>query len=100
VFPKPRAAWRYGCEGEYSTWWYVAGEFGGGSWAVERVGGAPDLVTYSDWRVSIGQEIKRGKDSIAWLELGYIFERELEYKSGTPDFEPGNTIMFRAGVGY
>jgi hypothetical protein len=100
VFPKPRAAWRYGCEGEYSTWWYVAGEFGGGSWAVERVGGAPDLVTYSDWRVSIGQEIKRGKDSIAWLELGYVFQRELEYKSGTPDFEPGDTIMFRAGVGY
>jgi hypothetical protein len=101
VFPKPRVAWRYACEGEFASWAYIGGEFGGGSWAIERTNGLIDVVNYSDWRIFVGQEIKRGGDSIAWIELGYVFNRELSYdNSGTPDFEPDNTLMLRAGLGY
>jgi hypothetical protein len=100
VFPKPRIAWRYGCEGEFSSWWYVGGEFGGGSWAIARASGQPDVVNYTDWRISVGQEIRRNTDSIAWIELGYVFNRKVSYNSDTPDFEPDNTVMLRVGLGY
>jgi hypothetical protein len=51
-------------------------------------------------RISIGQELKRCGDAIAWIDIGYVFNRELSYNSGTPDFEPDNTIVVRAGLGY
>ncbi len=101
VAPKPRIAYRSGCDGEFSCWWYVAGEFGGGSWAIERASGIEDVANYSDWRIVLGQEWKRGLDSIFWAEIGYVFNRELSYNSGaTPDFEPASTVMLRLGLGY
>lgn len=100
VVPKPRASWRTSVSGEYSTWWYIVGEFGGGTWAIQRASGADDVVNYSDLRISIGQELKRCSDSIAWIDIGYVFNRQLSYNSGTPDFEPDSTIVVRAGLGY
>ena len=101
VIPKPRVAWRTSVDGCHEQWWYVRGEFGGGTWAIERQSGLPDVVNYSDLRISLGHELKYNGDPIAWLELGYVFDREISYDSGsTPDFSPNNTIMLRAGLGY
>ncbi len=101
VVPKPRIAYRSGCDGEFSWWWYVAGEFGGGAWAIRRAAGFDDVANYSDWRIIVGQELKRGLDSIFWAEIGYVFNRELSYNSGlTPDFSPAETLLLRIGVGY
>lgn len=101
VAPKPRIAYRSGCDGVFSWWWYMAGEFGGGSWAIRRAAGFDDVANYSDWRFLIGQELKRGLDSIFWVEMGYVFNRQLSYNSGlTPDFSPSNTLLVRLGVGY
>jgi hypothetical protein len=36
---------------------------------------------------------------VAGIELGYVFNRRIEYDSGT-EFEPDETIMVRAGLGY
>jgi hypothetical protein len=101
VFPKPRIAYRSGCDGEFAWWWYLSGEFGGGSWAIRREAGFDDVANYSDWRLMLGQELKRGLDSIFWAEIGYVFSRELSYNSGLPaEVMPPETVMLRVGVGY
>ena len=37
--------------------------------------------------------------NISW-EAGYVFARHLEYKSGTPSLNPGETVLLRASTVY
>ena len=101
VFPKPRFSWRFDRQENRERWVYLAGEFGGGSWAVERAsGGADDVATYSDWRLIGGLEMKYSSGRSLLFEVGYVFNRELEYKSDLGNFEPDDTVMLRAGVTF
>ena len=100
IVPRPRYAVRYYCSETEERWWYIAGEFGGGTWAIVRAGGSEDLVDYSDFRVMLGCERKVSCGLGGRIELGYVFNRAIEYDSGTPDFEPEDTILIRAGVTY
>ena len=52
VFPRPRAVFQLTDRHRL----YVAGELGGGTWAIERVTLDDDLATYRDLRVCIGVE--------------------------------------------
>jgi hypothetical protein len=85
----------------YEDWWFVGAELGGGEWAIQREAGFDDLVSLTDYRVTAGLERK----SIDYLvgmrvEIGYVFARELEYRSGTPSFDPSDTVLLRAGFFY
>jgi hypothetical protein len=98
IFPRPKYAWRFLADGQVEQWWYVAGEFGGGSYAIRRASGESDVATLSDVRLIYGLEHRR-LDGLAWnFEFAYVLARELEYASGTPDFEPDDTALLRAGV--
>lgn len=92
VFPRPRAVFRL--TGKHQL--YVSGELGGSSWAIERaVTMVDDLATYRDLRLCIGlQEIDDDNDRTA-IEIGYLFDRRLEYSSGSGNFFPGDTAMIR-----
>jgi hypothetical protein len=92
VFPRPRAVFRL--TGEHQL--YVSGELGGSSWAIERAGTmVDDLATYRDLRLCIGiQTVDEDNDRTA-VEIGYLFDRRLEYTSGSGDFFPGDTAMIR-----
>jgi len=98
LFPKPRISKRINNGPLFEQWVYVAGEFGGGSWAIDRATGAKDIVTYSDWRLILGFEQRHENGHAFLLEAAYVFNRELEYRSERGDFEPNSTMMFRAGV--
>jgi len=100
VFPQPKVSRRL-LTTEGGQWWgYVAGEFGGGAWEIERADGRPDSVDYRDIRVLIGLE-HLNDAGVKWrAELGYVFGRRLDYTSATPDFRPGDTVLLRAGLRY
>jgi hypothetical protein len=34
------------------------------------------------------------------VEVGYVFEREILFRSGTPQFDPSSTVMLRAGIDF
>jgi hypothetical protein len=103
IFPKPRLAWRLpaslpDCD---ERWVYVGGEFGGGAYSIERpVSLTQDLVTYRDFRVLVGYERKIIGGLSRRFEAGYVFGRELEFDSGTPQVDLDDTLFVRAGLTY
>lgn len=102
VFPRPKFARRVSYDGCRAGWAYLQGEFGGGAWAVQRQTGADDMIAYRDWRIMLGYESKvKDFSSPSWFgEVGYVFNRQLEYESGIGDFDPTACGMVRMGVWY
>lgn len=102
IFPRPRFSWQTEASTpEDERWWYVGGEFGGGIWTVTRPSDQEiDNISYSDLRVIVGFERKILGGLSTRFETGYVFARELDYESDTPDVSLDDTMMARVGVSY
>ena len=104
VFPHPRISrrihWPWNNHKENQDWLYLAGEFAGDAWAIERADGADDQVVLSDYRVILGLERRVVGGLSSRFEVGYVFSRRIRYTSGTPDYWPTDTVMLRGGLSY
>ncbi len=104
VAPRPRVARRLdflpSATAGIEHWLYLAGEFGGGTWAIQRADGTSDLLTARDYRLLLGLERKAPGRLNSVLEAGYVFGRRFEYEQPTPDIRPGDTLLVRAGLSY
>ena len=102
LFPRPRVAWRAaGSTENDQRWFYVAGEFGGGVWAVTRPSNAQeDLLSYSDWRLLVGTERKIIGGLTRRFEVGYVFNREIEYDADPAETPLDDTLFARVGLTY
>jgi hypothetical protein len=102
VFPRPRVSWRTAASATGDErWLYLGGEFGGGVWSITRPSsGELDLINYSDWRLLAGYERKVIGGLTRRFEVGYVFQRELEYESTTPDATLDDTLFGRIGLSY
>ncbi|MGL4514869.1 MAG: DUF6268 family outer membrane beta-barrel protein [Lacipirellulaceae bacterium] len=101
VFPNPKIRRALPSTGAADWWWYVAGEYGGGSWTVNR-SGTPDRIDYNDVRLSLGIEWQTNTQASGHAEVGYALDRELLF--GDTD-DPArakldDALMFRVGIGY
>jgi hypothetical protein len=86
--------------GNTKWYWYAAGEYGGGSWTVERQAGL-DRIDYNDIRVSGGLEWETQTFIRGHVEAGYVFDREIIFVSGNPsEFRPDDTFMIRGGIDF
>ncbi len=94
VFPRPRIASRLSGD----RWLYLAAEMDGGTWAIQRADRTDDVATYRDYRLCLG--VQQGEESTSYLEVGYVFARHLEYRSGTPSYNPLSTTLLRLVVYY
>lgn len=90
AFPHPRASLHIM---DSASWLYVAGELGGGTWAIERDQSYDDNATYRDLRLVFGIETVRSNRARSAIELGYVFARELEYRSAQGDYSPPDCLM-------
>ena len=81
-------------------WFYVAGELGGGTWAIRHSDGTSDLMSYSDWRLFLGLENRTIAGLSSHIEIGYVFHRRIHLSSTGNDVDVGDTLMARAGVNY
>lgn len=100
MFPKPKVSRRYKVTDRFERWLYVSGEFGGGSWAIERANGTDDVFTYRDFRLVTGFETKYTSGPKTFFEFAYVFGRRVEYESGIGDYDPNDTAMLRAGFKF
>lgn len=96
VFPRPRAVLRLT---DFDRL-YLAGELGGGTWAIERVDGSDDLATYRDLRLALGVEHTDKDRSRSALEIAYLFGRRLEYASDIGNMPLDDAIMLRLVTSY
>ncbi len=94
VFPKPLIARRI-----KKNWFHIGAEMGGSTFDIKRAWGTKDVATYRDFRVyfAILDEEKPRSDT---FEIGYVFGRHLQYRSGTPDFEPHDSVIVRSVFSY
>lgn len=74
---------------------YLGGELGGGTWAIERTTMTDDVVTYRDLRLLCGISSRDTDGDQTGFEVGYVFSRDLSYRSGNGDFAPEETVLIR-----
>ncbi|MCC9606692.1 DUF6268 family outer membrane beta-barrel protein [Blastopirellula sp. JC732] len=97
TFPRPRYSqlWDYGPG--YEDWWYITGELGGGTWSVQRADETNDLLTISDYRAIVGFERRRDGGGKSFIEFGYVFGRQFEYRNQPFTLDMNDTVLIRSG---
>lgn len=105
-FPQPKLAKYWRTIGTQDVWWYVAGDYGGGSWGIEREDGDEDQFDLNELQALFGFEwgrsdqIRTGRRT-AFAEIGYVFDRELVYRNNSADnLNLDDGFLFRLGFGY
>jgi hypothetical protein len=96
VFPRPRAVFQLSNRHRF----YLAGELGGGTWAVERAAVGNDLATYHDLRAFVGVEQVQEDGQRSAFEIGYLFGRRLEFSSGIGDMHLVDAVVLRLVTTY
>lgn len=100
-FPQPRLSAYLTTVGRVELWWYIAGEYGGGAWTIQRADGTSDRVDINDIRVSAGIEWTGPRGLTGFVEGGFVFKRQVIYVATPSDsFDPGDTYMVRAGISF
>ena len=82
-----------------AAWSYLACQFGGGTWAVTLPDETTALVTVSDLRAILGIEWFRSRTVAGVAEVGYVFARTGS-ATGTPEFNPHDSVMLQAGATF
>ena len=106
VFPNPKVRKYWATTGNTKWYWYGAGEYGGGSWTVDRpaAGVNPELgdqIDINDIRVIGGVEFETQAQIRGHFEVGYVWDREILFRSGQPGpFSLDDTVMLRAGIDF
>jgi hypothetical protein len=100
TFPKPRYSWKHNHSPDSNRWWYVGGEFGGGTWAIERANGLDDRVTLTDYRFLVGMENKHNNGVKEYVELGAAFGRKVAYHSDIGNYSPNAAFIARVGINF
>jgi Domain of unknown function (DUF6268) len=101
VFPNPKVRKHWFDWGNSNIFWYVAGEYGGGSWTIQQQA-ASAQIDYNDIRTYGGLEFDTQTKIRGYFEVGYVFDREVLYKETVPPgtFNPNDTFMLRAGIDF
>lgn len=100
LFPNPKLAHRWTTLGNTELWYYVSGEYGGGSWTIQRIG-FTDQADYNDVRVNLGLDTFGYRGLHGFFEVGYAWKREIVYRSDvTPNYDASGTVMLRGGLDY
>lgn len=101
-FPRPQIRFRVEQDEAKDQWLYFRGEYHGSAWAIERTTGQADVVSLTEYRATIGVESIPIdlEESSSFLEISFLFNRDLEYRSGIGNFQPDDTVMIRLGRRY
>ncbi|MEW4454696.1 hypothetical protein AB1L30_18675 [Bremerella sp. JC817] len=106
TFPYPRLSKYWTTVGDRKVWWYVGGEYGGGSWTIHRydfptMDDVSDQIDINDYRVFVGLEATHPNRLRAYAEIGYVWDRNILYRSPTvPNLKVDDTLMIRAGFNF
>lgn len=98
LFPNPKFSRYLTTLGNTDVWWYIAGEYGGGAWTIQRAGGFSDNVDLNDIRIKGGVDWMTYRNLRGFAEVGYVFNRDVVYViAPTDSFRARDTVMFSLG---
>lgn len=101
LFPQTKLSHRIPNLNDFEAWAYVGGEYGGGSWVIDRIGGIGDQVDINDVRAFVGVEWMGPRRVTGFFEGGYVFNREILYRSDrTNVLDLSDTFMIRSGFAF
>jgi hypothetical protein len=101
LFPNPKYTQYLTTIGSADVWWYVAGEYGGGAWTIERTDGSSDDVDINDIRLKVGFDWINQRNWRGYFEIGYVFEREVVYVVHPEDsFDARDTFLIGGGFSF
>ena len=93
--PDPELRYRYSETGLF----YLRGELGGGTWDMEYVDGAGDVMTYRQWALLAGFASHSGRRT-SGLEIGYLIDRALEFRGSEKSLSLPDGWFFRLITRY
>jgi hypothetical protein len=103
TLPRPRLARRLCWDEAWAgpgAWVYLAGELGGGAYAVRRSAGFDDEMTLRDFRLLFGVERKGEGGWNGCAEIGYAFGREIEFERDATKHQPSDAVLLKVGISY
>jgi hypothetical protein len=100
LFPRPRISLFLGTPNGVPTWLYVGGEYHVESYLIDRdPPGLSDQVQLTDWRVTGGLRFETGWLT-SFIEAGWVFSRDVEFRRGGTDFDVDSGFITRLGFRY
>jgi hypothetical protein len=100
LFPKTRISYFVGNFANGSHWLYATGEYHVESYQINQPGVSDNQqVQIQDWRLALGLR----SDHVTYdkfIEVGYVFGRNVDFLNTTPGFGMNDTLMIRAGVKF
>ena len=112
LFPNPKFAYRLNSFRNTDLWWYLAGEYGGGTWTQKflplgwpgyapfPIAGTSGRVEYNDIRMISGLEWTGSYGLKGFMEAAWVWNRQLRYDPGYVMYNPPDTFMVRLGLTY
>lgn len=100
-FPTSRLSLRIARDGSQSeTWSYLSAGIGGNTWAVTRASGRADELTLRDIRLVLGVDHLTDGGGGWFAEIGYLFNRQIEYEIDQSQLGLDDGILVQAGWRY
>lgn len=100
IFPKPRISVFVGAPWGVPTWLYTEAEYHVEAYQVRpKLFADETRVQIEDWRVVGGLRWETGTVT-SFVEAGYIFDREVEYKNLASDFDVDSGFIGRLGFRF
>jgi len=100
LFPEARISYYMGRFYGERVWLYANAEYHVEAYEVELgSSGAKDAIQIEDWRALVGLRFDR-QVYAKFIEAGWVFDRDVEFKGSTPDFEIRSGFIARAGLRY
>ncbi len=91
VFPRPRID--YAIDNQSKL--YMAGRLGGGTWDIEFPNNDNDVMTYRDLQLLFGYENRGDEGNSTAVELGYVFDRRVQFRTLSESAEFDNAFVLR-----
>jgi hypothetical protein len=91
IYPRPRVYRTFSTRERV----YLGGLLGGDTWDIEMPGDVNDVMTYRDLRLLFGYEWRDNDKKISGVELGYVFDRSLQFRTSTNTSEFDDAFVIR-----
>ncbi|HUG90259.1 MAG TPA: hypothetical protein VML55_05470 [Planctomycetaceae bacterium] len=98
LFPEARISKFAGTPWGVAMWYYVRAEFHVEAYEFED-SGFKDQYEISDWRVLLGLRTENAVGVAAFIEGGWVFDRQLDFLNG-PNFDIESGFLVRGGLRY